>query len=182
MQQFFRKIKESGMVLWTLIIIASVLVDQISKLIVVKTLPLYDSIVVIKGFFSFSHIQNRGAAWGMFSESRWIFLTATAVALIVLPIILYKFRKVHVLFGTSMSLIIGGAIGNMIDRVFLGYVVDFLEFTFIDFPVFNIADVCIVVGTFMMAAYILFFDKTLFVDKKKTSEKAEKEKDTKTDV
>jgi signal peptidase II len=70
----------------------------------------------------------------------------------------------------------------MIDRVFLGYVVDFLEFTFIDFPVFNIADVCIVVGTFMMAAYILFFDKTLFVDKKKTSEKAEKEKDTKTDV
>ena len=180
MQKIFHKIKESGMVLWTLLIALSVLIDQIAKLIVVKMLPLYDSVVVIKGFFSFSHIQNRGAAWGMFSENRWIFLTATAVALVVLPIILYKYRKTHVLFGTSMSLIIGGAIGNMIDRVFLGYVVDFLEFTFIDFPVFNIADVCIVVGTFMMAAYILFFDKTLFVDKKKPSETAEK--DTKTDV
>ena len=170
------------MILWTLIIVASVLIDQIAKLVVVKTLPLYNSVVLIKGFFSFSHIQNRGAAWGMFSENRWIFLTATAVAIIILPIILYKYRKIHPLFGTSMSLIIGGAIGNMIDRVFLGYVVDFLEFTFIDFPVFNIADVCIVVGTFMMAAYILFFDKVLFVDNKKTSETAKEEKDTNTDV
>lgn len=170
------------MILWTIIIIASVLIDQIAKQIVVHTLPLYDSVVLIDGFFSFTHIQNRGAAWGMLSDHRWVFLTATAVAIIILPIILYKYRKLHMLFGTSMSLIIGGAIGNMIDRVFLGYVVDFLEFTFIDFPVFNIADICIVVGTFMMAAYMIFFDKTLFADKKKTSETAEEEKDTQTDV
>ncbi len=169
------------MILWTIIIIASVLIDQISKWIVVQTLPLYDSVVLIDGFFSFTHIQNRGAAWGMLSDHRWVFIAATAIAIIVLPIILYRYRKLHVLFGVSMSLIIGGAIGNMIDRIFLGYVVDFLEFTFIDFPVFNIADVCIVVGTFMMAAYILFFDKVLFVDKKKTSETTE-EKDTQTDV
>ena len=169
------------MILWIMIIIASVLIDQISKLIVVQTLPLYDSVVLIDGFFSFTHIQNRGAAWGMFSEHRWVFLVATTIAIIVLPIILYRFRKLHVLFGTSMSLIIGGAIGNMIDRIFLGYVVDFLEFTFIDFPVFNIADVCIVVGTALMVVYILFFDKTLFVDQKKTTETKE-EKDTTNDV
>ena len=169
------------MILWTAIIILSVLIDQISKYIVVQTLPLYDSITLIEGFFSFTHIQNRGAAWGMFSEHRWVFLAATAIAIIVLPIVLYRFRKLHVLFGTSMSLIIGGAVGNMIDRLFLGYVVDFLEFTFIDFPVFNIADICIVVGTFMMAAYILFFDKSLFVDTKKTTETKE-EKDTTNDV
>ena len=169
------------MILWIMIIIASVLIDQISKLIVVLTLPLYDSVVLIDGFFSFTHIQNRGAAWGMFSEHRWVFLVATTIAIIVLPIILYRFRKLHVLFGTSMSLIIGGAIGNMIDRIFLGYVVDFLEFTFIDFPVFNIADVCIVVGTALMVVYILFFDKTLFVDQKKTTETKE-EKDTTNDV
>jgi signal peptidase II len=165
------------MILWTAIIILSVLIDQISKYIVVQTLPLYDSVTLIDGFFSFTHIQNRGAAWGMFSEHRWVFLAATAIAIIVLPIILYRFRKLHALFGTSMSLIIGGAVGNMIDRLFLGYVIDFLEFTFIDFPVFNIADICIVVGTFMMAAYILFFDKTLFVDTKN-----KKEKDTTNDV
>lgn len=169
------------MILWTAIIILSVLIDQISKYIVVQTLPLYDSVTLIKGFFSFTHIQNRGAAWGMFSEHRWVFLAATAIAIIVLPIVLYRFRKLHVLFGTSMSLIIGGAVGNMIDRLFLGYVVDFLEFTFIDFPVFNIADICIVVGTFMMAAYILFFDKSLFVDTKKTTETKE-EKDPTNDV
>lgn len=182
MKQFFQKIKIPMMVLWSVLIAASVLLDQISKLIVVKTLPLYDSVILINGIFSFTHIQNRGAAWGMFSENRWIFLTATAIAIVILPIVLYKYRNLHVLFGISMSMIIGGAIGNMIDRVFLGYVVDFLEFTFIDFPVFNIADVCIVVGTFMMAAYILFFDKTLFVDNKKTSETVKEEKDTQTDV
>jgi signal peptidase II len=182
MKKPLQKIKIPTMGLWSILIAASVLIDQISKLIVVKTLPLHDSVVLIKGFFSFTHIQNRGAAWGMFSENRWVFLVATAIAIIILPIVLYKYRNIHALFGISMSMIIGGAIGNMIDRVFLGYVVDFLEFTFIDFPVFNIADVCIVIGTFMMAAYILFFDKVLFVDNKKTSETAKEEKDTQTDV
>ena len=69
-----------------------------------------------------------------------------------------------------MSLIIGGAIGNMIDRIFLGYVVDFLEFTFIDFPVFNVADVCVVIGTILMAIYLIFLDKTIFATKKAEKE------------
>ncbi len=155
------------MILWTIIIVLSVILDQVSKLIVVNNMELYESVPLIEGFFSFSYIHNRGAAWGMLSDQRWVFIVVTAIALIVLPIILYRYRKLHVLFGTSLSLIIGGAFGNMIDRIFLGYVVDFLQFTFIDFPVFNIADVCIVVGTFMMAAYILFFDKTLFAEKNK---------------
>ncbi len=161
------------MILWTLIILASVLLDQITKFIVVQTMPLYDSITLIDGFFSFTHIRNLGAAWGMLSNHRWVFILLTGAALVILPIILYKYRKLHPLFGTAMSLIIGGAAGNMIDRLFLGYVVDFLEFTFIDFPVFNIADVCIVVGTGLMALYIIAFDKTLFVDKKKESKNAE---------
>ena len=84
------------MILWTAIIILSVLIDQISKYIVVQTLPLYDSITLIEGFFSFTHIQNRGAAWGMFSEHRWVFLAATAIAIIVLPIVLYQIGRAHV--------------------------------------------------------------------------------------
>ncbi len=171
------------MLLWTAVVILSVVLDQIAKWVVVENLPLYDSVSVIDGFFAFTHIQNRGAAWGMLSGQRWVFIVLTAIAIIILPLILWKYRNIHKMFGFSLSLILGGAIGNMIDRVFLGYVVDFLEFTFIDFPVFNIADVCIVVGTFMMAAYILFFDKVLFAEKpKKTTEAAKPDTTTEKDT
>ncbi len=155
------------MLLWSIIIIAAVLLDQITKYIVVQTMPLYHSIPVIDGFFSFTHIRNTGAAWGMLSNSRWVFITATAIALVVLPLVLYRYRKTHVMFGLSLSFIIGGAAGNMIDRIFLSYVVDFLEFTFIEFPVFNVADVFIVVGSAMMIVYILFIDQDIFVEKGK---------------
>ena len=93
-----------------------------------------------------------------------------------MPIILYRYRKLHFLFGLSLSLFIGGAIGNMIDRVFLGYVVDFLEFTFIDFPIFNVADICVVCGAIIMMIYVIFFDKEFFTDKKQTQKIAAEEK------
>ncbi len=158
------------MVWWGLVIVCTVLLDQITKLIVVQSMELYESFVLIPRLFSFTYIHNYGAAWGMLKDARWVFIVVTGIAIIVLPIVLYKFRKVHTVFSLSLSLIIGGAAGNMIDRVFLGYVVDFLEFTFIDFPVFNIADVAIVVGTFLLAFYVIFLDKTLFTDKKKKTE------------
>ncbi len=176
MRKLFEPFRRFPMLLWSIIIALSVIIDQVSKVIVVTCMELYESIVIIPKLFSFTHIRNFGAAWGMFSESRWVFIAATSIALVILPIILYRCRRMHTLFSVSLSLIIGGAAGNMIDRVFLGYVVDFLEFTFIDFPVFNIADVCIVIGTILMALYILFFDKNLFLDKKKeTISKKEKE-------
>ena len=154
------------MLLWILIIAASVLVDQITKLLAAGNMALYDSVTVIPHAFSFTYIHNYGAAWGLFSEHRWVFLILTGIALIVLPILLYRYRHLPFLFGFSLSLIIGGAIGNMIDRLFRGYVIDFLEFTFIDFPVFNVADICVTVGTILMFIYIVFLDKTLFADKK----------------
>lgn len=154
------------MILWVLVIVASVILDQITKLLVTGNMALYESVPVIPHVFSFTYIHNYGAAWGIFSEHRWIFIVITGIAIIVLPIFLYRYRKLHFLFGLSLSLIIGGAIGNMIDRVFRGFVIDFLEFTFIDFPVFNIADICVTVGTVLMFIYIAFIDKTLFADKK----------------
>ena len=157
------------MILWISVIVASVILDQITKWIVVNSMELYESIVLIEKIFSFTHIRNYGAAWGMFDNHRWIFMLTTSVALIAMPIILYKYRKVHFLFNLSLSLFIGGAIGNMIDRVCLGYVVDFLEFTFIDFPVFNVADICVVFGAIIMIVYALFFDKTFFVDQSKAA-------------
>ena len=154
------------MLLWILIIAASVLVDQITKLLAAGNMALYDSVTVIPHVFSFTYIHNYGAAWGLFSEHRWVFLILTGIALIVLPILLYRYRHLPFLFGFSLSLIIGGAIGNMIDRLFRGYVIDFLEFTFIDFPVFNVADICVTVGTILMFIYIVFLDKTFFADTK----------------
>lgn len=160
------------MLLWILIIAASIILDQITKLIVVNTMHLHETIPLIEKFFSFTRVHNYGAAWGMLSDHRWIFIAVTAIAIIILPIFLYKYRKLHFLFGFSLSLIIGGAIGNMIDRVALGYVVDFLQFTFIDFPVFNVADICVTCGAALMFIYIAFIDKTLFAEipKKKKEE------------
>lgn len=165
------------MILWIIIIAASILLDQLTKWIVINSMELYESIVFIPKFFSFTYIHNYGAAWGMFSNHRWIFILVTSVALIIMPIILYRYRKVHFLFNLSLSLFIGGAIGNMIDRIFIGYVIDFLEFTFIDFPVFNVADICVVFGAGIMMVYALFFDKTLFVDKKTAAASTNAEED-----
>jgi signal peptidase II len=157
------------MLLWIIIIAASVILDQITKMLVVNGMALYESIPLIKNVLSFTYIHNYGAAWGMLSDHRWVFIVVTALAIIVMPIFLYKYRNLHWMFGLSLSLIIGGAIGNMIDRVFLGYVVDFIQATFIDFLVFNVADICVVCGAIMMFVYVAFIDKTLFADKPKAA-------------
>jgi signal peptidase II len=170
------------MILWVSIILASVLLDQLTKLWAIESLALYESIEAIPFLINFCHIKNPGAAWGMFSDNRWVFIVISSVAIIGLPIFLYKYRKAPFLFGFSLSLIIGGAIGNMIDRLFApnGYVTDFIEFAFMDFPVFNVADICVCVGAFMLFIYLAFLDKVVFPpDEKKKAEEvnaAEEEK------
>ena len=169
-----KKNKPHIMWLWAAVIAVSVILDQVTKLIVVKNMELYETAPFIKGIIEFQYIENRGAAWGMLSDNRWIFIIISAAALIALPIMLYKYRNLHFLFGFSLSLVICGAAGNMIDRVFAGAVVDFLNFQFIDFPVFNVADICVTVGAALMFIYLIFIDKEFFRDKKK--EEAEKRK------
>lgn len=165
------------MILWIIIIALSVILDQATKLLTIAYLKVGESVTVIPGLINFTHIKNTGAAWGMFSNTRWVFLIISAAAIIVLPILLYKYRKLHFLFGFSLSLIIGGAIGNMIDRLFAenGGVTDFIEFAFMEFPVFNVADICVCVGAILMFVYLVFLDKTFFPVEKKTSDaKSEK--------
>jgi len=143
-----------------------------------------ESIVLIKNLFSLTYVRNEGAAWGILANHRWIFLVLTATAIIAIPIITYKLRDFGYFFGTSMALIWGGAIGNMIDRLFYGSVVDFIEATFIDFPVFNIADSCVVVGGIMLFIYLVFINKTLFKSEKKpeTVSDEDEEKSTTSEV
>lgn len=168
------------MILWIIVIALSVIADQATKLIAIANLSVGQTVTVIPRVLSFTHIKNTGAAWGMLSDARWVFLLISGIAIILLPILLYKYRKLHFLFGFSLSLIIGGAIGNMIDRLFAanGGVTDFIEFTFIDFPVFNVADICVTVGAVIMFIYLAFIDKTFFMsekDKKAVSDKKQAE-------
>ena len=159
---------EKQMTLWLIIIAAAVILDQATKFIASSLLGLNECVVAIPYLFNFHHIKNTGAAWGMFSDNRWVFLAISLVAIIAMPIFLYKYRKAPFLFGFSLSLIIGGAVGNMIDRLFAegGGVTDFIEFAFMDFPIFNVADIFVCIGAVLLFIYLAFLDKVIFPPEK----------------
>jgi signal peptidase II len=140
--------------------------DRFSKWIIARTIPLHDSIQVIPGFFKLTHVTNGGAAFGLFSDApselRIVFLIFfSLLALIVVSALLW--RHTHGLNSTAfaLSLILGGAFGNLWDRVLAGHVVDFLEFYIGQYvwPDFNIADSAIVVGAAILMVEILFAPK-----------------------
>ncbi len=145
-----------------IIVVSVVLLDILTKYLTVQLLlPLGHDVVFIPHVIDFSYVENRGAAFGMFADSRWVFMLLSVVLMFAL-VMFMKFSKInHPLFLISVAMILGGGAGNMIDRVFLGYVVDFIKTTFIDFPVFNIADCAVVIGTCLLAVYIVFFDKNM---------------------
>ncbi len=166
------------MTLWLIIIAAAVILDQATKVIAASLLDINECVVAIPYLFNFHHIKNTGAAWGMFSDNRWVFLAISFIAIIALPIFLYKYRKAPFLFGFSLSLIIGGAIGNMLDRLFAegGGVTDFIEFAFMDFPIFNVADIFVCIGAVLIFIYLAFMDKVIFPpDEKKAQTPASAE-------
>lgn len=137
--------------------------DQITKLIVIRTLQPYEAITVIPGFFNLVHVRNPGIAFGLLSrlETPWssLLLTAlTTAALIVLVMWFGRLRDKDRRAAFGLTLVIGGAVGNLIDRVRLGEVVDFLDFYVGSFhwPAFNAADSAVTVGTIWLALSILF--------------------------
>lgn len=125
------------------------LVDQGIKYLIATRLELYEQIPVIGDFFVITSSRNRGAAFGILQDQIWFFIIVTV--LVVVGIIWYM-RKVTAegrkLLPVALALVLGGALGNFIDRLVMGEVVDFLQFTFgtYTFPIFNIADSCIVIG------------------------------------
>ena len=136
----------------------AVLLDQISKSIVVNGLPLYGEARFIPGVLSFYHTRNTGAAFSMLSDWRWVFMLLSCVAIVAITVMLYFWRSRHVLLTVSLSMILGGGIGNMIDRIVNGYVTDFFRVDFVDFAVFNVADSFITVGAVLLGVYIIFFE------------------------
>lgn len=147
-----------------LIIIASIGVDQITKYIAVFFLKdvygIYYS--VLGQIVGFKYITNDGCAFGMFDTSRWLFMSVSSFAILgLLVFIFWKHKTISPLLRSGLSLITGGGIGNMIDRtfngtaLFQGEVIDFISFEFINFPVFNIADTCVTIGSALVFFYLI---------------------------
>lgn len=132
----------------TLISLICIFIDQITKLIIKNTINLHSSIILIKNFFSLTYVKNYGAAWSILSGSR-IFLIIIAIAsLFLIYNYFIKDKNLSKLEIITYGLLIGGIIGNLIDRIVFGYVIDFFDFLIFNynFPVFNFADIFIVVS------------------------------------
>jgi len=140
--------------LFFILIIAA---DQFTKQLVLKNFTLHQSKAVIEGIFHLTYVRNVGAAFSILQNQRVFFILSTSIVLIGIFwfIITKKYPSKLVLY--SLIFIAGGAIGNFLDRIRLGYVVDFFDFRV--FPVFNIADISIVVGAILLGYYYIFIDK-----------------------
>ena len=146
------------MLVWLMIIAGVIFLDQLSKWLTVINLGLHETFPLIEGVFHFTYVQNTGAAFSMFNEpdERWIFMSISTVAIIGLSVYLWFNRKGSKLLCVALSFIVGGGIGNMIDRCILKYVIDMLDFRLINFAIFNVADsfVCVGVGLFALAVIL----------------------------
>lgn len=138
-----------------------VIADQLSKHAALTYLAPVGNIVIIQNIFSLTFVENRGAAFGILQGARWGFLIATPLILAAMVYYFIKlpYGRVYGFVRAALVLVFAGAIGNYIDRLFRGYVVDFLHATFIDFPVFNLADIFVVTGTALLAVLLIFFVK-----------------------
>ena len=142
-----------------------VIIDQIIKYFVSAYLQPVGSVSVIDNLFSLTYVENKGVAFGMFSDMRWIFVALTAILLAIIIFYMFKKRPQGKFFYICAALIIGGGIGNLIDRIFYGYVIDYLSLSFFP-PVCNFADYCITAGTIMLVIYLLFFSDLIDGSKK----------------
>jgi len=143
--------------------LAVLFLDQISKIAVISNIDLYNSIPVIDGFFSLAHMRNRGMAFGIMNQSTiswkfYLLVIATLVAIGVLVYWLVRLKQEEKKTMFSLSLILGGALGNLVDRIRIQEVIDFLDFSFMGhhWPAFNLADSAISIGVILILIYMLF--------------------------
>ena len=153
---------------YILTIVGIVAADQVTKLLVLQNIPLYGSVDAIPGLFHFTYVQNTGAAFSSFQGMRWLFV---ALFVILTAALIFEYFKKPMGFTTferwCIAAIYGGGLGNMIDRVRLGYVVDMIQTEFMNFPVFNVADCFITCGCFALMFSLIFFNKQFWKEEKK---------------
>lgn len=151
---------KGGDKLHLLIVLLIVALDQISKYAAVKHLKAEKPYVLIKNFFQLEYIENYGAAFGILQNKRIFFILTTAIVIVGIIVIFVRYSsQFNKTMNIALSMLMGGTIGNFIDRIRLSYVIDFISVKFgnsYDFPVFNIADMFIVVGTFLIVIMVSF--------------------------
>lgn len=151
-----------------ILIIIFISLDQISKFCVVSNMKLYSSIKIIPNFFSITYNTNYGAAFGSFEGQKYLFYIITIIVLIYF-FKEYKKYNINNLTRVSLILIISGIIGNFIDRIIHGYVIDYLDFNIFsyNFPIFNFADSLMVIGVIILIIYTIMEEKWKSLQKKK---------------
>ena len=152
--------------LFAAIAIVGILIDQITKIAVDRSMQLFDSIPIVEHFFHLTYVRNRGAAFSFLSNASWrlpFFISVSIIAAIVILVAFQKMRDDQKLAHTSLALIFSGAVGNLIDRIRLGEVIDFLDAHWYrhHWPAFNVADSLICVGVFLLAIDMLLEEKRL---------------------
>ena len=159
--------------LYLLLFVATIATDQWLKYWTVKTLELGESTPFLPHIMQLTRLHNYGAGWSMLSGKTALLLALTAVMLIALAVLLFKRIVRHPLGVVACVLIIGGGIGNMIDRIVLGYVVDMFDLLLFDYPIFNLADCFVVVGAILGAVYYLWLYDKYDAKKKESADGAE---------
>ena len=148
----------TAIIISVILMLVSVGLDQLSKYLVVANMELHESVEIIPGVLRFTYIHNDGAAFGSMDEHRWIFMVLSTIAIVGILAFMFWKKPQNKLLLSALILITGGGVGNMIDRIALGYVIDFIDFC--AFPeiwmwVFNIADSCVCVGAGLMALWMI---------------------------
>jgi len=149
--------KVKNMIPGIILIVVGIILDQVSK-ILIKTY-LVKKVSVIGDFFELIYVENRGAGWGMFKGQLWFLIMVTLIALGIFTYLMKDFDlKNRTMYSISLILMVSGTFGNFIDRIFRGYVIDFLQFNFgsYSFPTFNIADSFLTIGVIILAIDVLF--------------------------
>ena len=163
--EFIRFIAAIFMAVFAALIVAF---DQITKLLVVQNIALFEQVEVIPGVVGLTYVQNFGAAFSSFQGMQWLF---AVIFLLFTAGIVWEYKKKSLGFSKAewwcIVAIYGGGLGNMIDRLRLGYVVDMIETRFIKFPIFNVADCFITCGCIALIAHLVFFNKGFWKDNKK---------------
>jgi signal peptidase II len=145
------------MIIYTVIILVAIILDQFSKWLVVTYLKPVGSIPIIQDIFHFTYAENTGAAFSILTDKQSLLVIVTAIAMAIMFVYLVKWSQTpgDVLSKIAFSMMLGGGIGNLIDRARIGFVVDFLDARFINFAIFNVADMFIVVGCSLFALAIV---------------------------
>ncbi len=147
---------------------AAVVLDQLTKLWTVANIPLHGKVDALAGIFNLTYVQNRGAAFSSFQGMQWLF---ALIFLVFTLFIIWEFAKNSLGFTTfdrwCIVAIYAGGLGNMIDRVRLGYVVDMINLEFMNFPVFNVADCLITCGCVALMVHLIFFNRDFWKEEKK---------------